>query len=247
VNVGANTNHRTTARSPIFLNDKFIYISFPHPGEPGHRPYPRVARPFTRKIDFQHTHYDPDWPNLTYGDYCGNPRAAALKNAVEGDILLFWGLLWRNTGRTWHDFTGERGWYLIGALRIGRILDAGQRPKDAGSQSARAAKNVHFYRGVLDEDNRVFIGTKSHSSLFPKAVDLEATRGSGLLFRTIRAARGGLLRLRTKPHWNSSTRPCRVIWHLDKRSDWKRAWIVRQAIKRKTGYDLLADIPSPKA
>src|SRR5713226_6217605 len=148
LNVGANTNHRATARSPLFDNDTFLYISFPHPEEPGYRPYPRDVRRFTRNIDFRYTHSDPDWKNLTYGDYCRNPRAAALKNAEVGDILLFWGLLWRNTGRTWDDFTGEHGWYLIGALRIIEILEEGQTPKDAKpANRRRAAKNVHFYRG----------------------------------------------------------------------------------------------------
>jgi hypothetical protein len=243
INVGANTSHRGTARSPIFEHDTFLYVSFPHAGEPGTRPYPPSARRFIRNVDPLHTHFDPDWENLTYGDYCRNRRAVALRRAEVGDTLLFWSLLWRNTGQRWEDFTGERGWYLIGALRISEILEEGQSPKDAKPSNAkRAAKNAHFCQRILDPDNRVFIGSIRYSTLFPKAVDLEATRTSGLLFETIRTAGG----LRLKPHgkrnWYSSTRACRVIWDLDEPEERARTNVARKAILGKTGYDLLRDL-----
>jgi hypothetical protein len=122
VNVGANTEHRGKARSPVFTNDKFIYVSFPTKTR-GSKPYPPEARPFTRRTNIRHTHLDPDWENLTYGDYCRGIRGHELRDAKRNDILLFWGLLWRNSGTSWSDFTGEKGWYLFGALRIDEILE----------------------------------------------------------------------------------------------------------------------------
>jgi Nucleotide modification associated domain 3 len=245
VNVGANTAHSSIARSPIFDDNAFIYVSFPHRGEHGVRPYPREARPFTRELDFNHTHFDPDWPNLTYGDNLKNPRAQALKKVLPADILLFWGLLWRNRGRRWDDFTGERGWYFIGALRVEEILKEGQSAADAKpANRKRAAQNVHSHDSVIGPDNRVFIGSKQHSQLFSRAVDLQMTHSTGLLFRTIRTARGERLSLGGAIPWKSSTRSCRVIWDLADPEQRKRAKIASDAISKQTSYDLLRDATS---
>ncbi len=65
VNVGANTRHSATARSPVFDDGTFVYVSFPHRGEQGQRPYPREARTFIRNVDPWETHLDPDWKNFT--------------------------------------------------------------------------------------------------------------------------------------------------------------------------------------
>jgi hypothetical protein len=244
-NVGANTSDSSRARSPIFENNRFIYVPFSckSHGANGHFEYPKATRPFIRNMQGRSTHRDPDWNNLTYGDKCSNRRAAALRRVETGDILLFWGLLWRNEGKTWQSFTHERGWYLIGASRVSEILEEGQTPKDAKrANRKRAAKNVHFHRGVLDPDNRVFIGSTHYSKLFPRAVDLQATQGSGLLFRAIRTAGGLRLRRHGKRNWISSTRACRVIWNLDDSEQLTRARVVRNAISRKTGYNLLRDI-----
>ncbi len=174
VNVGANSAHASMARSPISDDGSFVFVSFPHAGIRGVRPYPVKARPFVRGVDIYHTHNDPDWPNLTYGDGCHSPRARALRRVEENDILLFWGLLWQKNGKGWDAFTGERSWYLFGALRVREILEEGQRPTDASaSRIKRARQNVHFYRGELDEGNRVFIGCTRYSRLFRVGVDLE--------------------------------------------------------------------------
>jgi Nucleotide modification associated domain 3 len=245
INVGANSSDSSRARSPIFKDDRFIYVPFcfKRRGADGHSEYPKATRSFIRNMQGRSTHRDPDWENLTYGDNCANRRAAALRRVEVGDILLFWGLLWRNDGKTWESFTGERGWYLIGALRVTQILEAGDTPKHAKPANAkRAAKNVHFVDGIIGDSQRIFIGSKRHSKFFPRAVDLQTTQGSGLLFRTIRAASGKHLRLHGKIPWNSSTRSCRVIWDLELREDRARARIARNAILRKTRYDLLRDI-----
>jgi len=206
------------------------------------RPYSEEARAFVRRVDLRETHSDPDWENLTYGDCCRNPRAAALGRVIENDVLLFWCLLWRNTGRRWEDFTGERGWYFIGALRVQEALDEGQAPKDAKHMGsiARAERNVHCFCGRrLDKDNRVFIGNIRLSRLFPRAVDLEVRNPSGLMFQTIRTAGGKVLKLKGKGSWPGSTRPCRVIWDLDYSEQRERAIIARDTILEQTGYDLL--------
>ena len=244
INVGANKSHTSIARSPIFPGGQFVYISFPSERKRGAAcPYPPEARPYLRLSKLCQTHLDPDWRGLTYGDYLRNGRAAALRRAVPGDILLFWGLLWRNNGRNWADFTGEYGWYFIGALRIAEILDEGQTPADAKPYNTRrAAENVHFYRGVLDSGNRVFIGSKRYSALFPKAVDLQVNQNSGLLYRTVATADGERLRRNGKIRWYSATRSCRAVWDLDDSKQRARGKIVRDVILRKTGYDLLLDI-----
>jgi hypothetical protein len=242
INVGANSSDSSRARSPIFEDDRFIYVpfSFKRRGGDGYFEYPKPARPFIRNMQGRSTHCDPDWSNLTYGDQCSNRRAAALRRVGVGDILLFWGLLWRNNGKTWKSFTGHRGWYLIGALRVSEILEEGQTAKDAKrANRKRAAKNAHLVDGVIGDGQRVFIGSKRRSKLFRRAVDLQTTQGSGLLFRTIRAASGKHLSLHGKTPWNSSTRSCRVIWDLDLPDHRVRARIARKAILHRTGYDLL--------
>lgn len=242
INVGANKNHSSIARSPIHRNDRFIFVSFP--AKRGLVcPYPTETRCYLRVSGLWQTHLDPDWRSLTYGDYIHNGRGAALRRAAPGDILLFWGLLWRNFGTGWQDFSGEYGWYLIGALRIEEILDEGQTPKDARPVNARrAARNVHFYRGVLKAGHRVFIGSKRNSGLFHKAVDLQTNKDSGLLYRTVRSAKGERLYRSGKIPWYSSLRACRVIWDLDDARQRIRARIVRDIIFRKTGYDLFQGI-----
>ena len=245
VNVGANTSDRSRARSQIFKGGRFIYVpfSFKLRANDGHKDYPAQTRPFIRTMHGRSTHCDPDWDNYTYGDYCLNRRARALASARAGDILLFWGLLWRNTAKSWDGFTGEKGWYLFGALLIHDILIQRQKPSDASTPDnvKRAAQNVHFYRGILDTGNRVFIGRRRYSQRFLKAVPFYTER-SRLLFDTVRARDGRHLRIHSNPRWISSTRPCRAVWDLSKTAHRLRANLVRDAILHHTGYDLLRHI-----
>jgi hypothetical protein len=245
INIGANTSDRSRARCPVFANGSWIYVPFSYEekGTNGYRAYPKVARPYIRNMDGRNTHCDPDWTGLTYGDNCDNPRGRALRRVVEDDILLFWALLWPNTGNSWADFTGEQRWCFVGALRVREILRPGQRPEDAkSSRVARAKQNVHFYRGQLDTGNYVFIGCTKHSGRFTKAVDLQVTNRAGLLYRTIHTASGGRLSLNGTPRWNTSLRASRAVWDLDIPKDRARAKIARDAILRQTGYDLLRDL-----
>src|SRR2546427_12145834 len=92
VNVGANVSHQHEARSPIFADETFEFVSFPD--DKNQKPYPAAVRNFVRPT-IATTHLDPDWTNLSYGDYCHNPLAKALLVVSPDDILLFWGLRWR--------------------------------------------------------------------------------------------------------------------------------------------------------
>jgi len=176
VNVGCNAAHSSIARSPLFGDGSFVFVPFPcrNPGDEFVRQYPPACAPFVRNCVL--THDDPDWANLTYGDDCHNARARALYQVEEGDSLLFWGMLWNNAGNTWATFDGNRGWYLLGALRVAEILQGGQTPEDAHENHvARAGLNMHFNDGVLRETDRVFIANPRYSALFTKAVDLGVT------------------------------------------------------------------------
>ena len=242
INIGANSAHSSVARSPRFSNGSFIFVPFPNAGGNWIRDYSSTCRPFVRATSL-HTHDDPDWPNLTYGDDCANPRARSLQQVTEGDILLFWGMLWGNSGSSWHHFDGSYGWYLFGAFRVAEILLGGQHAKHARPEHVdRARRNVHFTHGPLPKTHRVFIGDPRYSSQFVRAVDLDVNHEDGLLYRTIRTADGEPLTLNGTPKWNSSLRSCRPVWDLDISNDGRLACTVRDAIMAANDYNLLADI-----
>jgi len=103
------------SREVHILDGFFVCVPFPWNGWDA-RQYPAACRPFIR-TPTNSTHDDPDWPKLTYGDDCANGRAGNLRHVTEGDILLFWGLLWDNTGRAWLTSRISIG---IGRVRIAR-------------------------------------------------------------------------------------------------------------------------------
>ena len=245
VNVGANTSHSARARSPIFADGSFKYVSFPYRG--GDRSsspeYPAEFLPFVRmdRLVGWATHADPDWKNLTYGDFCGNARAAALAKVQAGDTLLFWGLLWEHTGRSWAGFTGRQGWYLLGAIRVQHIVhDRASLMLLSRTEQARARANAHLDGGSdLDDGHRIFLGNPTSSIRFARAVDLEASRPDGLLYKAFTSADRSPLACNSKPHWSSSLRTCRKMWDLNDSADLARARLVRREIKRLNDYELL--------
>lgn len=247
INVGANSAHQSKARCPIFSDGSFVFVPFPynHNDEDGKWPYPANAWPFTYNLRWQQTHVDPDWPHLTYGDYLLNSRAAALKSAKPNDILLFWSLLWENTGDSWFHFTGRRSWHLIGAIRVEEVLTTGHRPADAKPKNRqRAAYNTHFRNesSRLEPGHVVFIGNLNHSALFDYAVPLVTKLNrTSLLHRIFRTADGQPLPLQGK-HWSSYTRSCRPICDLENADDQKRAIILRDAIIQRNKFDILAKL-----
>ena len=46
INIGANKSHGSIARSPIFPDDQFVYVSFPSKAARGVCPYPHEAHIF---------------------------------------------------------------------------------------------------------------------------------------------------------------------------------------------------------
>ncbi len=243
INIGANSSHRASARCPLFPDGSFVYVPFPLDDDNGTYPYPTEAWPFTNGLSWYQTHADPDWENLTYGDYFLNPRAAALLTAGPSDILLFWSLLWDNPGNDWTTFTNRQSWHLIGAIRIEEVLADGNSHSDATPQNRlRAEQNAHFYSDTLDDGNIVFIGDLDHSALFDYAVPLVTKLDrSSLLYRTFRTANGNSLPLRGK-HWSSYTRSCRAICNLETEDGQQRATILRDAISSLNDFDLLGDL-----
>jgi Nucleotide modification associated domain 3 len=243
VNVGANTMHCGEARSPIFDDGSWHYVSFPtSPGKASQK-YLDDARSYLLNDSINYTHADPSWDDYTYGDNCANPRAGALKKVQRGDILLFWGLLWRHRGRDdWHGFTGERGWYLFGSFRVQEIVQPEQSVQSVSMENQdRARRNAHFMEAgdKLLPGHHVFLGDQDHSRQFERAVDLEVTSSSGLIYQTFTSSQGALLTRDGSPSWKSSLRSCRKMWDLDDPVSRSRAQIVADAIKKQADFDLL--------
>ncbi len=243
INVGANSRHQKNAKSPLFADGTFVFVPHPIDADVGNWAFPTNAWPFTNGLGWHQTHYDPDWPNLTYGDYIFNPRAANLKAVEPQDILLFWALLWDNVGDNWFAFTDHQSWHLIGALRIEEILTAGQSAQDVKTANRlRASQNAHFWGENLDDGHMVFLGDTQHSALFQFAVPFVTQMSkSCLLYRAVRTAQGDYLPL-SGGKWSSYIRSCRTICNLDDFDGRERAEILRDAIAEENDYDLLADL-----
>lgn len=244
VNVGANLQHRSRARSPLFSNGRFVFVPFPYNDEVRSQyAYPNEAWPFTNNVDRFQAHIDPDWKELTYGDYVRNPRASALAKANKDDILLFWALLWSNTGDSWNHFTNQKSWHLIGAMRIDEVLRVGQRSIEAKPKNRnRAALNDHFdahSNAPLDEGHMVFIAEPKRSMLFDFAVPfVTSIDQKSLMYRTVRTSFGAKIPLGTKK-WSSYVRSCRVVCDLSEKDGRNRATILSDAISKRNHFGLL--------
>ena len=249
INVGANTSHGRKARSPIFRNDDtWIYVPFPREdGKKKGETFPDSTLPFVRVGDGIKCHLDPDWDGLTYGDSCKGVRAVKLLEVQIGDILLFWGLLWGTDHGGYIFNSHDKRWYLIGALRVEYIFKNGERtdiktlPLDIRQ---RASRNAHVHEGQVKqrEGERIFVGSRSHSRQFEKAVDWEVYQDGGLMQRAVRTESGKQIQWKKRPFWNSETRPCRAILDLDDQDD--RTVAIDLAIRinmKNEGFDLIAD------
>lgn len=219
VNVGANMGDAGMARSPVFPDRSFVFVTFPDPESCAE--YPAACRPYVREVTT--THADPDWDNLTYGDICNNGRARALLSVVPGDILLFWGLLWRTTDANQSVWSvSDRGWYLLGSLQVRIVLEAGTLLSTLPPEEAtRAASNAHVVGGRVDPDamTRIFLADRAASGRFQKAVDLEIGLDGGLMHRVFRTAGGELVRWKESPKWSSVFRSCRAVLDTTNPSD----------------------------
>ncbi len=241
INVGSNTSHSSTARSPIFPDGSFVYVPFPT-DEPRDGPgYAEDAVPFTRGVDRRATHADPDWDNLTYGDCCANPRAGALNRVRRGDVLVFWALLWESIARDWSGFTGNHSWYLIGAIRVQEFVEGGQSITHLSEENrARARANAHLAGNEwLRDGDRVFLGDLESSARFKHAVELSPERSDGLMYKAFTTAARAALSPNGRPRWSSSLRTCRQMWDLNRPDDRARAELVSTAISQRNEYELL--------
>jgi hypothetical protein len=161
-NVGVNASHINLGlQSPRFPDGRFEFIPIPELKEfqqaSGFVRYNQLQcwnetnESLARYIPINRAdlavHTDPDFTALTYGDECGRTsRAAALKQAQPGDILVFLARLadYRNGL-----FTGQAGFYLVGFLEIAEILkDIRAQPEPANF--ARYMHNAHLRRAQHD-------------------------------------------------------------------------------------------------
>lgn len=245
VNVGANTSHGSKARSPLFKDGTFNFVSFPDDG--CRRQYPPEVHSFVSDSVNLRTHLDPDWHNLTYGDCCDNRRARALLNAEVGDILLFWGLLWRIPNKNANVLKSSvKTWCLFGAMRVEAILESKQTITHlTPSQKKRVIENEHMAGNSVDGRKfaRVFIADKKHSCQFERAVDLEIYDDDGLLRQTIKAKDGRSLEWDRSPKWYSALRSCRAVFDLSDSDQRKRAIRLNKRIQSVNGHiDMLAGL-----
>lgn len=106
----------------------------------------------------------------------------------------------------------------------------------------RALANVHLYDGWLPKIKKakkngrhdvLFIGDAKRSARFEKAVDLEIYQDDGLLRRTILSRDGRKLEWTGSPRWNSSLRPCRVVFDCADSTHKKHLDILIKAIEAK--------------
>ncbi|HXM94202.1 MAG TPA: hypothetical protein VOA64_08115 [Candidatus Dormibacteraeota bacterium] len=244
LNVGVNTSQASKAKSPLFTNAQangrnFCYVPFfiTDVSKPV-REYPPdclgFLNPTSRPDIEKKAHSDPDWENLTYGDKCSQPRAGKLTEVRKGDILLFWGVLFKFDGQGWKGFT-TKGWYLFGCLRIEEVVSSKTDLSTLSSDiRERALKNVHFRDGnTLQHDHYVFVGQRAFSGLFDKAVDLEVEdEDQGLIYKSFTSAQGKRLRRTQQPKWSSSLRTCRIV------RDRSHAEILRKGIQDCCGTDI---------
>ena len=183
INVGANASHRV--KSPIFADSTFELLPIPehvpNPGPPmtsyrelsAHCRQGESLLPFIPPAYQQlYCHYDPEFITCTYGDDPTRAaRAAALKGACEGDLLLFLARLCAWDGGK---FAGASGFYLVAMLEVASILrDVRHEPSEselrvygANAHIRRAQADPAFWNGFW-----VFKGTP-RSRRFEKAIPL---------------------------------------------------------------------------
>jgi hypothetical protein len=167
-NVGVNASHIGKGlQSPLFNDGTFEFITIPElpPLRNSLSPhlvryqdlkcFNQPAKPLTAyippKLYDTVTHYDPEFEQFTYGDECGRtPRSAALKKVQVGDWLFFIARLARYNEQI-NKFTGEVGFYLVGAIEVAEILaDNGKIPSEA--DLIKFGHNAHLRRAIATVD-----------------------------------------------------------------------------------------------
>jgi len=184
VNVGANASHGSL-RSPIFEDDTFEFVPIPDmilnlfEHNRGVRYEELKASNGVAFREFvpatyldQFAHVDPDFENLTYGDYPNHGRAANLKRLSPKDYVMFFSRLVRwDMGH----FNGDSRFYIIGFFEIEKVFpNISRRPNNEILRQIET--NPHVIRGKCDprlyDGFWVIKGTK-RSKRFKKAVLLD--------------------------------------------------------------------------
>jgi Nucleotide modification associated domain 3 len=167
-NVGVNASHIGRGlQSPLFYDNSFEFITIPELkpfqawADPNlvryadlkcfNQPTKPLADYIPARLHQTITHFDPDFINFTYGDECNRtPRAAALKKVQVGDWLFFIARLVRYNPLS-NKFSGEAGFYLVGALEVAEIL-VEVRTELAPEIYANFWHNAHVRRGMVLRD-----------------------------------------------------------------------------------------------
>ncbi len=246
VNVGANASHGV--RSPLFADGTFELLPIPEPrkwwappmstyakldcfNDPGES----VAKYVSARHRGTRVHNDPEFETFTYGDDCGvNPRAAALKQARPGDVLLFVARLVRyESGR----FTKEAGFYFVGYIRIEDMLQD-VRKFPFGKALVAFGHNAHIRRAIYHQKTAlngfsVFKGSAAGSKRLQRAVPLTRALAEDL-FRDARGKpwlweKNGRSDLQTI---GSYTRSVRAVLDAAKREDAERMQRLWDALRR---------------
>jgi len=198
VNVAANTDI-PGFRGPIHPDGSFTYVPIPEReptrGDADVPTYADLDLPFPVPADVADTpvHLDPEFAEYTrcerysYGDDYG-VKARPIAGLDPGDSLYFYATLAvRERGfdpgtppgsgvdaaarADW--IAPEWGAYLIGELRVDRVVDGDAYPDIGPETRAALANNAHVKREPVDAE--VFVVGTGASGLFDRAVPLSAS------------------------------------------------------------------------
>lgn len=171
INVGVNMADasRRGLRSPIFPDGTFEFVPIKEhrdfanvEGIPRYCQLPTctgraasLSAYLPSGIIRYRVHVDPEFNTFTYGDIL-SPRAANLRDVLEGDHVWFLARLWNHDGTGW---TQGSDFYFIGMFEVsGNILiEAVTEPEHVPSSiRQRIQANAHYKRWVGGGDRRAF-------------------------------------------------------------------------------------------
>lgn len=210
VNVGVNSSDASKRgmRSPLFDDGSFEMVPIREgrrfASAPGVRRYsalpgwtnhaPTLAAYVPEKMRTYAAHDDPDFARMTYGDKL-NGRAAALRDAAPGDLVLFLARLWEHTcGR----FRGTGAFHLVGALFVTHNLEygLGTRTEPPEAVRSRVQMNAHVLRDPAHgkEPFRILVGDSTRSARFQRPIAVTGEVASMLFGGTYSEQDGTFLR-----------------------------------------------------
>jgi hypothetical protein len=181
-------------------------------------------------------HDDPDFWGMTYGDKLTG-RAAALREAGAGDLLLFLARLWDHAdGRSF----GGGSFHFVGAMFVTHNLEfrPGALPQVPEEVLTRVRRNAHLLRdaAAIHEPYRVIVGDQARSARFWRPILVTGDVAALLFAGTYAEDSGTFLRgrepirnkngaPRTLKWFGSITRS--VQWFLDDAAEADRPFVTR--------------------